>query len=364
MGLLGGSDVEESVDASVEEVKERSDDVDVEQMRSPQELIEQVDRLEEVVNGLRQRQEEIAQSHSEDIHELEFGEAVDFSGLKEDIESIRHDPVDLGSVEERLEMLEVDVERLESGFEMDAEELRENIIEEAIEMENRQLRKVQSRLDDLEQEVRDSELEEKVDFSELKSDIDELKQKTEDVDSLIGRDEVEEKIRSLEEERSDGKQELRNRIDSLEGRIEDSSIEEKVDTEQLQDEIQQLKDDLEWEIGEKEHHLRQEIEEKTNNDLEERVAVLEEGVEAIIQEEPQMKERVEEAENKIEEMAEREQEVADDIDSRLKDLEDEKSELHGPDTRQSGVSEEEFNDLKQKVEEMSDLLVKVAKQNN
>jgi DNA repair exonuclease SbcCD ATPase subunit len=364
MGLLGGSEVEESVDDSVEEVKEHSDDVDIEQMRSPQELIDQVDQLEEVVAGLRQRQEEIAQSHSEDIHELEFGEAVDLSGLRQDIEDAKDSSVDLGRVEKRLDMLEAAVERVESTFEMDAEDLRENIIEEAIDMENQRLRKVQSQLEELEEEVQDSEIEEKVDFSKLKSDIEEFRQETEGIDSLIGRDEVEEKVESLENQRDERRQELRNRIDSLERRVEESSIEEKVDVEQLQEETQQLRDDLEWELGEKEHQLRQEIEEKTDNDLQERVAVLEEEVEALVQNIPEIGERVQEVENQIEELAERDQEVTQDIDDRLTELEETVSDRPGADTLHNDVSEEEFEDLKEQVEEMSDLLLKVAKQNS
>jgi hypothetical protein len=177
MGLFGSSEVEDSVSSSVEEVEVRKDDVEVDQLRSPQELIDQVDRLEKTVESLRARQEEILDGDSEG-GEPDFSDLID-DRLSRRIKKTGHTPYENDDVEERLEMLEVAVSRLESGFEMSADELREEVLEEAFEFENSKLDGIEGRVNRLEDELEN--IEERVHRSEFK----ELQDKVEEMSKII-----------------------------------------------------------------------------------------------------------------------------------------------------------------------------------
>lgn len=176
MGLIGGSGVEDSVSSSVEDVKERRGDVEV-NIRSPEELINQIDRLEEIVEGLRERQNRLLERHAEDVQELEIDAAIDVSKVEEGGEGFEQ--VDLSSVEQRLEMLESAVNRLETGFELDAEKVRENVIGEALDVEDSKFREIDERLNNLENQV--DEIDEKVGRDEFEG----LEQKVEDMSELL-----------------------------------------------------------------------------------------------------------------------------------------------------------------------------------
>jgi DNA repair exonuclease SbcCD ATPase subunit len=190
MGLIEGSKVEDSIDSSVDRVIERKDDVDVKELRNPQELINQVDRLEDAVEELKNRQEEI------------LGEDIEISDKPQHSQETNSD------VERRLELLEVAVDRLESGFELDAEELRKNIVEEAIEVEDRELRNIKERLDKLE-ENKDPKPENDTDsrIEELEEEVRELKAENNGVDRQKFED-----LRSNVEEMSELLAEIADRV--------------------------------------------------------------------------------------------------------------------------------------------------------
>lgn len=169
MSLLGGSEVEESVSSSVDQVKEHADDVEVSQLRSPEELISQVDDLEEVVEGLRERQNRLFENHVEDIQDLDEETSSDSQSFSEDVSS--------KDLEERLEMLEIAVNRLESGFELEADELRKKVINDALDVENSKFAEVNERVGNLESKVEE--------LNQDRDRIEELEGKVEEMSELI-----------------------------------------------------------------------------------------------------------------------------------------------------------------------------------
>jgi DNA anti-recombination protein RmuC len=177
MGLFGSSEVEDSVSSSVEEVEVRKDDVEVDQLRSPQELIDQVDRLEKTVESLRVRQEEIIDCGS-GKNEADLNDVID-GRLSRRNKNVDRTSYEFDETEERLEMLEVAVSRLESGFEMSADDLREEVLEEAFEFENSKLDGIEGRVNRLEDELEN--IEERVHRSEFK----ELQDKVEEMSKII-----------------------------------------------------------------------------------------------------------------------------------------------------------------------------------
>ncbi len=177
MGLFGCSEVEDSVSSSVEEVEVRKDDVEVDQLRSPQELIDKVDRLEKTVKSLRARQEEILDGDSEG-GEPDFSDLID-DRLSRRIQKTGHTPYENDDVEERLEMLEVAVSKLESGFEMSAEELRKGVLGEAFDFEDSKFDEIEDRVSRLENKVEN--IEEGVDRSEFED----LQNKVEEMSEII-----------------------------------------------------------------------------------------------------------------------------------------------------------------------------------
>lgn len=169
MGLLGGSDVEKSVSSSVDQAKEHRDDVEVSQLRSPEELISQVDELEEVVEGLRERQNRLFENHVEDIQDLDKADSSNSQDFSENISS--------KDLDGRLRMLEIAVNRLESGFELEADELRKKIINDALDVEDSKFAEINERLSTLESKVKD--------LNEDRDKIEELEGKVEDMSELI-----------------------------------------------------------------------------------------------------------------------------------------------------------------------------------
>jgi hypothetical protein len=256
MSIFGGSGVEDSVEEGIEELKQRSDDVEVDDLRSPRELIDQVDRLEEIVEGLRERQQRMSENHLEDIQEIEFGEVPLEDGSLSSIEKL----------EGRLSRLESSVEKLEEGLEIDMNQMRDEIVDEAVEHEAIRFQQLKQRVDDIENQLRDAEIEEKVDESQLEEEIDDLKDVFEErlsEDRQELRMELEEDearlIGSEEEVKIVDKNDvakISNRVDRLEKRIEENEskpevhVDEKVDRE----EFEQLKSHVE-EVSELLKHI-------------------------------------------------------------------------------------------------------------
>lgn len=173
MDLFGGPEVEESVSSSVDQVKERREDVEVADLRSPEELISQVDELEEEVEGLRERQNRLFEDHVDDIQDLDEDNS---SHSKDGITDVS-DKFSSDEFEERLEMLEIAVNRLESGFELEAEEMREKVINDALDIESSKFAEVNERVSNLESKVEE--------LADDKDRIEELEEKVEEMSKLI-----------------------------------------------------------------------------------------------------------------------------------------------------------------------------------
>jgi hypothetical protein len=192
----------------------------------------------------------------EDVQEIEFGDIPLEDGSLSSVEKL----------EGRLNRLEASVERLEEGLEVDADEMREEIVEEAVEHEAIRFKQLKNRLDDIEERVEDAEIEEKVDESRLEKELKKLRdifeerlseehqelrmELEEDEARLIG---SEEEVKIVDK---NDVAEISNRVDRLEERMEekDSKPEVHVDEKVDREEFDQLKNHVE-EVSELLKHI-------------------------------------------------------------------------------------------------------------
>ena len=204
MGLIEDG-VKEGVAGSVNELKGR--DVNLE----PSD--DRVDKLERRINNLRQQQRDIL----EELRIAKFDSVVDDVETETELDDVETRLPDLSGVEERLEMLEIAVDRLESGFEMSSEELYENIIEEAEGFDKDRLDEIESRISSLEQKLESTEIEEKVDKSTLENKLDKIDEGTASEQEIK---ELKDKINNLEDSKVEIK---RKEFNQLEQHVEELS---------------------------------------------------------------------------------------------------------------------------------------------
>jgi len=204
MGLIEDG-VKEGVAGSVNELKGR--DVNVEPSNN------RVDKLERRIDNLRQQQRDIL----EELRIAKFDSVVDNVEAETELDDVETRLPNLSGVEERLEMLEIAVDRLEAGFEMSSEELYENIIEEAEGFDKDRLDEIESRINSLEQKLESTEIEEKIDKSTLENKLQKIDDGKASEQEIKG---LKDKINNLEDNKGEVK---RKEFNQLEQHVEELS---------------------------------------------------------------------------------------------------------------------------------------------
>jgi len=204
MGLIEDG-VKEGVAGSVNELKGR--DVNVEPSNN------RVDKLERRIDNLRQQQRDIL----EELRIAKFDSVVDNVEAETELDDVETRLPNLSGVEERLEMLEIAVDRLEAGFEMSSEELYENIIEEAEGFDKDRLDEIESRINSLEQKLESTEIEEKIDKSTLENKLQKIDNGKASEQEIKG---LKDKINNLEDNKGEVK---RKEFNQLEQHVEELS---------------------------------------------------------------------------------------------------------------------------------------------
>ena len=204
MGLIEDG-VKEGVAGSVNELKGR--DVNVEPSNN------RVDKLERRIDNLRQQQRDIL----EELRIAKFDSVVDNVEAETELDDVETRLPNLSGVEERLEMLEIAVDRLEAGFEMSSEELYENIIEEAEGFDKDRLDEIESRITSLEQKLESTEIEEKIDKSTLENKLQKIDDGKASEQEIKG---LKDKINNLEDNKGEVK---RKEFNQLEQHVEELS---------------------------------------------------------------------------------------------------------------------------------------------
>lgn len=204
MGLIEDG-VKEGVAGSVNELKGR--DVNVEPSNN------RVDKLERRIDNLRQQQRDIL----EELRIAKFDSVVDNVEAETELDDVETRLPNLSGVEERLEMLEIAVDRLEAGFEMSSEELYENIIEEAEGFDKDRLDEIESRINSLEQKLESTEIEEKIDKSTLENKLQKIDNGKASEQEIKG---LKDKINNLEDDKGEVK---RKEFNQLEQHVEELS---------------------------------------------------------------------------------------------------------------------------------------------
>jgi len=204
MGLIEDG-VKEGVAGSVNELKGR--DVNVEPSNN------RVNKLERRIDNLRQQQRDIL----EELRIAKFDSVVDNVEAETELDDVETRLPNLSGVEERLEMLEIAVDRLEAGFEMSSEELYENIIEEAEGFDKDRLDEIESRINSLEQKLESTEIEEKIDKSTLENKLQKIDNGKASEQEIKG---LKDKINNLEDDKGEVK---RKEFNQLEQHVEELS---------------------------------------------------------------------------------------------------------------------------------------------
>jgi len=204
MGLIEDG-VKEGVAGSVNELKGR--DVNVEPSNN------RVNKLERRIDNLRQQQRDIL----EELRIAKFDSVVDNVEAETELDDVETRLPNLSGVEERLEMLEIAVDRLEAGFEMSSEELYENIIEEAEGFDKDRLDEIESRINSLEQKLESTEIEEKIDKSTLENKLQKIDNGKASEQEIKG---LKDKINNLEDNKGEVK---RKEFNQLEQHVEELS---------------------------------------------------------------------------------------------------------------------------------------------
>ena len=204
MGLIEDG-VKEGVAGSVNELKGR--DVNVEPSNN------RVNKLERRIDNLRQQQRDIL----EELRIAKFDSVVDNVEAETELDDVETRLPNLSGVEERLEMLEIAVDRLEAGFEMSSEELYENIIEEAEGFDKDRLDEIESRINSLEQKLESTEIEEKIDKSTLENKLQKIDDGKASEQEIKG---LKDKINNLEDNKGEVK---RKEFNQLEQHVEELS---------------------------------------------------------------------------------------------------------------------------------------------